>query len=143
MISITFITITLVALGTYFYILEQYGEVSEKLAWMPLTSLCIYLITYSVGYGPLPWLLVSEVYSKDYNAVASALNGFFCWILAFGVTASFGPVSDAIGIGPTFWIFAVVSLVGVFFTYYIVIETKAKSMNEIQQLLAGEKQVSK
>lgn len=134
-------TITLVALGTYFYLLEQHGSVSKSLAWVPLTSLCIYLISYSIGYGPLPWLLISEVYSKEYNAIASALNGFFSWILAFGVTSTFGLISDAIGTGPTFWIFGVASLVGVFFTHFIVIETKARSMADIQRLLAGEKLV--
>lgn len=129
----------LVVLGIYFHLLESDSELVENLAWLPLTSLCIFLITYSIGYGPLPWLLISEVYSKDYNAVASPLNGFFSWMLAFTVTATFGSISDLIGIGPTFWIFAGLSLLGVFFTYYVVIETKARSMADIQRLLAGEK----
>lgn len=141
MISIVSMTFMLIALGVYFYLLENDYEVVDSLAWLPLTSLCIFLITYSVGFGPLPWLLISEVYSKDYNAIASALNGFFSWILAFAVTASFGYIRDGIGTGPTFWMFAGLSFVGIFFTYFVVIETKAKSMADIQRLLAGEKLV--
>lgn len=132
-------TLSLVALGVYFYLLEQHGSVSQSLAWVPLASLCVYLIAYSSGFGPLPWLLISEVYSKDYNAIASPLNGFFSWILAFAVTASFGPIRDVIGIGPTFWMFGLLSMLGIFFTHFIVIETKARSMADIQRLLAGEK----
>jgi hypothetical protein len=48
-------------------------------------------------------------------------------------------ISEAIGIGPTFWMFAALSLIGTFFTLFVVIETKAKSMAEIQKTLAGEK----
>lgn len=105
---------------------------------MPLTSLCIHLIAYSVGYGPLPWLLMSEVYSKEYNAIASPLTGAFAWALAFTVTGTFGPIRDAIGMAATFWMFGGLSLIGILFSYFVVIETKARSMADIQKILAGE-----
>lgn len=140
LISIIGITLSLVALGIYFYLQENDADVSN-LAWLPLTSLCIFLITYSLGYGPLPWLLISEVYSKEYNAIASPVSGAFNWMLSFAITSTFGSLSGAIGTGPTFWMFSGLSLIGVFFTYYVVIETKARSMVEIQTLLAGGKVV--
>jgi MFS family permease len=141
LISAFFMTLMLIALGVYFFLVESESEVVDSLGWLPLTSLCIFLIAYSIGFGPLPWLLISEVYSKDYNAIASPLNGCFSWLLAFAVTATFGTISDAIGIGATFMIFAGLSCLGIFFTYFVVIETKAKTMLEIQRILAGEKNV--
>lgn len=138
-ISSFFMTVTLTALGVYFYLLEMESNLIENLSWLPLTSLCIHLVTYSIGYGPLPWVLLSEVYSKEYNAIASPITGCFTWVMAFIVTATFGYIKDAIGMGPTFWMFGGTSLVGLFFSYYVVIETKAKTMAEIQLLLAGEK----
>ena len=139
LISVFFMTLMLTALGVYFLLKESESEIVDNLGWLPLTSLCLYLIAYSIGYGPLPWLLISEVYSKDYNAVASPLNGAFSWLLAFAVTISFGPISDEIGIGSTFMMFAGLSFLGIFFTYFVVIETKAKSMSEIQRILSGGK----
>lgn len=141
LISIVFMTLSLIVLGVYFFLVENESDAAENLGWLPLTSLCIYLIAYSIGYGPLPWLLISEVYSKDYNAIASPLNGAFSWLLAFTITASFGSLSDAIGIGSTFMMFAGLSFVGIIFTYLVVIETKAKSMSDIQRILSGEKLV--
>lgn len=132
----------LVALGVYFFLLDSEYENIDNLTWLPLTSLCIFLVAFSIGYGPIPWLMLSEIYSKDYNAAASPISGAFNWMLAFAITATFGYLSDAIGIGPTFWMFAGLSLVGTFFSLFIVIETKAKSMTEIQRLLAGEKLIS-
>jgi sugar porter (SP) family MFS transporter len=74
-ISSCFMTLMLFALGIYFYLLDHKSDVIESLSWLPLTSLCVHLIAYSVGYGPLPWLLMSEVYSKECNAIASPITG--------------------------------------------------------------------
>jgi Sugar (and other) transporter len=119
--------------------LENEFEVVDVLGWLPLASLCVFLIAYSIGYGFLPWLLISEIYSKDYNTIASPLNGSFSWILAFTVTSTFGFISDAVGMGITFGMFGLFSLLGVFFSVLVVVETKGKSMGEIQRILAGEK----
>lgn len=73
--------------------------------------------------------------------IAGPLNGAFCWLIAFAVTASFGTIIDGIGAGPTFFMFSGLSLIGILFTYFFVIETKAKSMADIQRILAGEKKV--
>jgi MFS family permease len=141
LISSFFMTLSLIAIGVYFFLVENESDAADGLGWLPLTSLCIFLIAYSIGYGPLPWLLISEIYSKDYNALASPLNGAFSWILAFTITASFGSLSDGIGIGSTFMLFAGLSFVGIIFTYFVVIETKAKSMADIQRILSGEKTI--
>jgi hypothetical protein len=39
--------------------------------------------------------------------------------------------------GATFWMFGALSFVGIFFSGFIVVETKAKSMAAIQRLLGG------
>lgn len=136
-ISSAVMTVMLAALGTYFFLLGQNSDVIESLFWLPLTSLCIHLIGFSVGYGPLPWLLISECYRKSYNAVASPITCAFAWTLGFVVTLTFGYITEEIGIGQTLWVFAGLSLVGVFFSHFVLVETKAKTFSEIQQALAG------
>lgn len=59
-------------------------------------------------------------------------------MLAFAITSTFGYLTAAIGTGPTFWMFAGLSFVGIFFNLFVVIETKAKTMAEIQRAMAGE-----
>lgn len=132
-------TLTLVSLGVFFYIADNAPESAESLGWLPLTSLCVYLIAFALGYGPVPWLMLSEIYSSEYNAIASPITGAFNWGLAFVITLSFGSISDAIGIGETFWIFAGLSVIGTIFTFMFVPETKGRSMNDIQRMLNGEK----
>jgi len=71
MVSIIIMTLTLVALGVFFYILETDKPTAETLGWLPLTSLCVYIVAFAIGYGPIPWLIMSEIYSKDFNSIAS------------------------------------------------------------------------
>lgn len=135
-------TLCLIALGVFFFILETDEESAAYLGWLPLTSLCIYIIFFAIGYGPIPWLMLSEIYSKDYNAIASPITGAFNWILAFAITSTFNPLGDLIGFGPTFWIFAGISMLGTIFTFFFVPETKGKSFADIQRMLAGDKTVN-
>lgn len=132
-------TLNLIALGVFFYIADNNPETAETLGWLPLTSLCVYLIAFAIGYGPVPWLMLSEIYSTEYNAFASPITGAFNWTLAFIITVTFGSISNAIGIGQTFWIFAGLSVLGTIFTFLFVPETKGKSMADIQRMLNGEK----
>lgn len=131
-------TLMLIALGVYFFLFDLEDFSVENLVWLPLTSLCIFLVAFSIGYGPVPWLMLSEIYSKEYNAIASPISAAFNWMLAFAITSTFGYLTSAIGTGPTFWLFAGLSFIGIFFNIFVVIETKAKTMSEIQREMAGE-----
>lgn len=71
----------------------------------------------------------------------SPFIGAINWTFAFIITLTFSPIADIITIGPTFWIFSGVSFVGILFTFFVIPETKGKSMAEIQKMLAGNKNV--
>ena len=141
LISVIVMTITLTALGVFFYIRDNNPDQARDIGWLPITSLCIYIFAFALGFGPVPWLMLSEVLSKEINPVISPICGAFKWGLAFLITLTFSSISEAIGIGQTFWIFAGISLVGVFFTFFVIPETKGKSLAEIQRMLSGEKQI--
>lgn len=44
-------TISLFSIGTFFFLQSQNAKVVESLGWLPLTSLCVYILAYPVGYG--------------------------------------------------------------------------------------------
>jgi MFS family permease len=133
--SVITMTITLVALGAFFYIQETDEESVQNLGWLPLTSLCIYIIAYPVGYGGVPWVVVGEIAPKNFKAYSGPVIGFFAWALGFVVTSSFQNTKDFYGNGVTFWIFAGLTAVGIFFTYFVVPETKGKTLDEIENAL--------
>lgn len=142
LISITSMTVMLTSLGVFFYLQDNYPETAKSLGWLPLTSLCLYIISFSLGFGCIPWMMMIEVLPKEITPVVSSVLGAFNWLLAFIITATFNSIADVIGIGQTFWIFASLSLTGIIFVLVVVPETKGKSMIDIQRMLSGEKMVS-
>ena len=50
------------ALGVFFYLREQDEEWAvENLGWLPLVSLVAFITVYSLGYGPIPWVMMGKI----------------------------------------------------------------------------------
>ncbi|XP_063992330.1 facilitated trehalose transporter Tret1-like [Diachasmimorpha longicaudata] len=133
-------TVSLIALGLFFYLKKQAEENNEdisSLGWLPVTSLMIFIATYCVGWGPLPWAVMGEMFASDVKAKASGITVFVCWTLAFLITKFFSNVEAAFGMYTAFWLFAVFCVLSILFTIFILPETKGKSLQQIQEELGG------
>lgn len=51
--SATIVALCNISLGVYFYLLENHSEspLIQQLNWMPIASLCLYIIAFSLGLG--------------------------------------------------------------------------------------------
>ncbi|KAF7995230.1 hypothetical protein HCN44_004702 [Aphidius gifuensis] len=133
-VSSTLMAISLTALG-YFFKLSDAKEDTSSISWLPLVSLVLFMIAFSVGLGPIPWMLTGELFTSDIKAVASSLAVMVNWFLVFLVTKTFASMKDSLGSAVTFWIFAGIMVVATFFEYFIVPETKGKTLEQIQNEL--------
>ena len=60
--------VSLAALGSFFYMLELYGEeVRESLGWLPLASLLLFIISFSSGYANVPYLIMGEIFPTKFR----------------------------------------------------------------------------
>lgn len=132
----------LIVLGGYFFAQTQNAESVASLGIIPIVAMCVFIILFSLGFGPIPWMMMGELFANDIKGLAGSAAGAFNWTLAFVITSTFVPLKNAFGDGPTFWIFGAFCLVGTLFTFFIVPETKGKSLAEIQLMLGGEKSLS-
>lgn len=137
LVSDTLMALCTLALAVYYGIKDP--EVSDGFGWVSLVSLCVFIIAFSLGYGPVPWLMMGEIFSSDVKGLASALSGTLNWGLAFVVTVSYPSLRHTLGPSNCFLIFTMLSLIGTVFVYFIVPETKGKSLKEIQDMLSGSK----
>lgn len=92
-----------------------------------------------IGFGPLPWAVMGELFSPQIKATASAMTASFCWILTFFVTKYFEPLCIAIGTDIVFWIFAGCCLLACVFIQFCLPETKGLSLRDIQIQLSGDR----
>ncbi|CAH2102609.1 unnamed protein product [Euphydryas editha] len=136
--SIT-MTITLTIVGTFFYVRDNLHTDLSKLGWLPLTSLMIYLLGFSLAFGPIPWLMMGEILPAKIRGGAASICTAFNWLCAFIVTKTFYNIIFAIGPAGTFWLFACVCFVGLFFVIICVPETRGQSLEEIENKMTGTK----
>lgn len=126
-------TIDLVVLGYYFK-LKNEGDVSA-IGWMPLTCLCTFNIFFSIGYGSVPFTVISEIFPPQIKGVASSVSIVVHWSLVFAVTKLFPSMEDRLGPATTFWTFACFTAMSTVFAFLLVPETKGKTLQEIQKKL--------
>lgn len=138
-ISSVTMTITLVVLGTFFYIRDDMHMDVSKLGWLPLTSLMIYLLGFSLAFGPIPWLMMGEILPAKIRGGAASICTAFNWLCTFIVTKTFHNILVAIGPAGTFWLFGCICFIGLFFVVVCVPETRGKSLEQIENKLTGRK----
>ncbi|RXG62311.1 Solute carrier family 2, facilitated glucose transporter member 12, partial [Armadillidium vulgare] len=81
------------ALGVYFYYLKFDADVAASVGWLPLVSLVLYVIAFSLGYGPIPWLMMGELFSPDVKELAASIALLANWIFAFITTLIYQPLT--------------------------------------------------
>ena len=136
LLSSTVVAVCLTTLVLCFH-LQSYGHDVISIGWLPLAIVATFIIVFSMEFGPIPWMMLGELFPSNVVGIASAVSAAFNWILAFAVTKSFQNLLDVLGSPVTFWLFAVMCIAGTIFTAVLVPETKGKALEEIQLQLSG------
>lgn len=130
-----------VILGVFFFLQDVHGADSSiitSITWLPLVSLSLFIIAFSLGFGPIPWMMAGELCLIDIKGFVASTSGTLNAVLSFVITSTFNSLNAAIGSGQVFWMFAGILLLGFLFIFLVIPETKGKSFEEIQILLGAE-----
>ncbi|XP_034949185.1 facilitated trehalose transporter Tret1-like isoform X2 [Chelonus insularis] len=125
-------TLTTLAVGVFFYVQATNKETASSIGWLPLVSMSIFFILFSLGFGPIPWMMMGEIFAPQVKGIAGSSACLFNWLMAFVVTKFFNDIQTSLGAHWTFWIFSIICLVATVFVFFIVPETKGKSLEQIQ-----------
>ncbi|CAG9569585.1 unnamed protein product [Danaus chrysippus] len=135
LVSFSVMFLSLAGLGVYYH-LKASNVISDS-TWVPVLTLCIFVSVYAVGAGPIPWLMLREIFPPHVRRRATAITAGFHWFLAFGVTKLYQNFLDLVSLGWTLWNFSVICLIGTAFVYLVVPETKGRTLEEIQNQFEG------
>lgn len=108
----------------------------KGLYWTPMTTLILYLVSFTLGFGATPWVILGEMFAPNVKSCAISIASASSWLTAFLVIRYSGPM-----VGEScwsFWIIGVVAAVAMAFTLAVVVETKGLSLKEIQTRLNRE-----
>jgi sugar porter (SP) family MFS transporter len=125
-LSLTGMIVTLLLLGLTFQLPFEAVD-----TWLALICILLYISAFAIGMGPIFWLLIAEVFPSEARAEGAAVSSTTNWLANFIIGLLFLPLIDAIGEGPTFWVFAVVCMAGLVFVNRYVPETRGRAFADI------------
>ncbi|KAJ9581682.1 hypothetical protein L9F63_023146 [Diploptera punctata] len=119
---------SLFTLGTYQYLTLKVGLDTSHWNWLPLFSLMMFLVSYCLGLGPLPIAYCGEIFSSNVRGLALSIASMMLSFSFIIVTKLYQVVADGAGVYVAFWFFGSISLAGTLFVYFLLLETKGKSL---------------
>ncbi|KAL5722122.1 hypothetical protein ACHQM5_005681 [Ranunculus cassubicifolius] len=95
----------------------------------------LYVLSFSLGAGPVPALLLSEIFPSRIRAKAVALSLGMHWVSNFVIGLYFLSVVTKFGISRVYLGFSGVCIAAVLYIAAKVVETKGRSLEEIERAL--------
>jgi len=98
-----------------------------------LLPILLFIAAFAAGMGPIPWVIISEIFPTRIRGGAMAVATLTLWAADFVVAQTFPLLKAGIGPAWTFWLYAGCSLAGLLFVWKVVVETKGRSLEEIER----------
>lgn len=111
---------------------ESLGASSSALSLVPLLAAMFFIMGYAMGWGPITWLLMSEILPLRARGTASGLCVLVSWLTAFALTMAFEWVMRNLSLQVPFFFFAAICLVNLVFTGCCVPETRGRTLEQIE-----------
>ncbi len=100
-----------------------------------IVCLMVYVAAFAIGTGPVPWLILSEIYIPSIRGHAMSLAIFVNWLANFFVAFTFLDFAAGLTVAGTFIVYAALCVFGFFIAWRIVPETKGRTLQEIEKSL--------
>lgn len=104
-------------------------------AVLVLVAILLYVAAFAISLGPVMWTMLSEIFPSNVKGIAISIVGFFNSLVSYTVTQFFPWELTNLGPTLTFAIYAVLSTLSIVFVAKYVVETKGKTLEEVQELL--------
>ena len=149
LMSATGMLIGTTMLGTYFYVVRcnlsqnssssldtsivasSGAHCSPQLVPLVVVSIIVFSASYSIGWGPVAFVLVGELIPLRVRGVGSEIAALVNWTTATIVVGFYLYYAEKVGSYFTWWTFSLFNLAAIIFVAIFVYETKGKSLKEL------------
>lgn len=100
-----------------------------------VTGTIAYVLAFALGSGPVPALLSAEIFPSRARGTGMSLTMVTHWVCNFCVGQMFLPAVAVFGLPSVYAFFGLVAVVGSYWVNANVVETKGRSLQEIEKLM--------
>lgn len=125
-------SVAMFALGFVFF--------SETTGYLALGCMMLYVASFAMSWGPVTWVLLSEIFPNKIRGRALSIAVAAQWISNYLVSLTFPMMDDNTYLtnqfnhGFAYWIYGLMSIIAMFFVWKFVPETKGKTLEEMEKL---------
>jgi len=130
-ISALITSFTMGSLALYLTLLPQ---VPEYLKWIPLALIIGSFIGFSIGFATIPFCIMGELLPQSTRSLTGAISSSFNLTTLFLALKFYDSLAAVIGYGGVFWLYSGVSFLAAVLIYFLLPETKGKSLSEIEEI---------
>ncbi|XP_076629381.1 facilitated trehalose transporter Tret1 [Colletes latitarsis] len=123
-------------LGVFCY-LQTLNYDTSSFTWIPIVTLSSYMILYSLGLGPGPYVVSSEILSRDVSTLILSLGLFSVWLSAFLIVKFFPSMVALLGMFGCFFLLGTFCAIIFAFVFALIPETKGQPRQLILDRLNG------
>ncbi len=98
-----------------------------------LVFIIIYTASFMMSWGPICWVLISEIFPTKIRGQAVAIAVAAQWMANYLISSTYPPMMTFSG-GMTYGIYGLMAVLSALFVWKMVPETKGKSLEEMEKL---------
>ncbi len=98
-----------------------------------LVFIIIYTASFMMSWGPITWVLISELFPNKIRGKAVAVAVAAQWAANYFISSTY-PAMMEFSSGGTYWFYGIMSIISFFFVWKMVPETKGKTLEELELL---------
>lgn len=117
------------------------GRGSKSADMAAVVCLCVFVMAFAVSLGPLPYVLMSELFPLALRGPGMGIASATAWGVNVIVSLTFPILVEHIGIAWTFGCYGLISVVALVFVMALVPETRGRTLELIETNLARGRRV--
>ena len=100
---------------------------------IPVLSIIVYAAFFMMSWGPICWVLISEIFPNTIRGKAVAIAVAFQWVFNYIVSSTFPPLYE---FSPmlAYSLYGIICVIAAIFVWRFVPETKGKSLEDMSKL---------
>ncbi len=103
--------------------------------WLLLTFIIVTPAFFAFGLGPTVWVVLSEIFPNKIRGAAMSVATFSLWVACYLLTLTFPIFVEIFNAANTFWIYAVICVIGFVVIFKYLPETKEISLEKLEKML--------